>query len=510
MNRNYGAKSHAVMTSLYHSLHGLNPEQFDIFSRLMLLQDIKNFALANPPSRENLPLGYDAQSLVQDYNEFLSIAKNDKAIWDAVQAEHNNNKQARQDLINLANKLGFKSLAKRIADNGLFLVQYAQLLDNDDYSFNTNYIVAIADMRSTLLQDFERLLAVHKLRDKGYDKKRELVSKFGNEWKLHIPDGYSIFNPLTGNFIQSAHSLTDNVLGAALEEAGRLLGLSDKTMSLLRSKVAEPFGTQLMVLPNEITQTLLNMSVPNRHSSLYKLAKSITTGWKKYTLYFLTRAGKYNFRNITGDMDAVLAGDPTALRFLPQALKELSTAYYGDQSNVSQELKEFQARGGALTIQSSQELADYKEMKKFHDIIADIDAKDKSAWQNLPRSTWKLIDKFAWSGVQKFSDFREQWLRYAAYLDYLHQMQNNNGLPNNWGASVPDEVLSIDDIRDRAFKLANELLGAYDQVSETGKQLRDILMPFYSWIEVNAVAQKRYHRRHRGRFRFSLPKRAGC
>lgn len=52
-----------------------------------------------------------------------------------------------------------------------------------------------------------------------------------------------------------------------------------------------------------------------------------------------------------------------------------------------------------------------------------------------------------------------------------------------------DEVMSIDNIRDRAFKLANELLGAYDQVSETGKALRDLLMPFYSWMEVNA---KRY------------------
>ena len=39
------------------------------------------------------------------------------------------------------------------------------------------------------------------------------------------------------------------------------------------------------------------------------------------------------------------------------------------------------------------------------------------------------------------------------------------------------------------IKLANELLGAYDQVSESGKQLRKALIPFYSWMEVNA---KRY------------------
>ena len=38
--------------------------------------------------------------------------------------------------------------------------------------------------------------------------------------------------------------------------------------------------------------------------------------------------------------------------------------------------------------------------------------------------------------------------------------------------------------------MSNELIGAYDQVTESGKALRDILIPFYSWMEVNA---KRYY-----------------
>ena len=39
--------------------------------------------------------------------------------------------------------------------------------------------------------------------------------------------------------------------------------------------------------------------------------------------------------------------------------------------------------------------------------------------------------------------------------------------------------------------MANELIGAYDQVTESGKTLSDILIPFYSWMEVNS---KRYYR----------------
>ena len=215
----------------------------------------------------------------------------------------------------------------------------------------------------------------------------------------------------------------------------------------------------------------------------------LTSIWKKSALYLLPRAFKYNARNVTGDLDAVLAGDPTAVRWLPQSIYELFTAYYGKPEKISSELKQFQARGGALTLQSAQELGDYKEFKAFNDLIDEMRGKDASAWKNLPRQAWALIDKFAWTGIQKASDFREQWLRYAVYLDYLDQMRKNNGIPNNWGASVREEVLALDDIRDRAFKMANELLGAYDQVSETGKQLREILFPFYSWIEVNG---KRY------------------
>lgn len=245
-----------------------------------------------------------------------------------------------------------------------------------------------------------------------------------------------------------------------------------------------------MVLPNEIVQTLKKMSEPNPRSPLVKFAKALTSPWKKYVLYAPTRVWKYNLRNITGDLDAALAGDPTCIFYLPKAIGELFVAYYGDPSKVSQELKEFQARGGALTFEAAQFFGDEKQLKEFNELIKEIDAKGDAAWKKIPRGAWKVFDKFLWSGVQKASDFREQWLRYAAYLDYLHQMQESpDGMPRNWGASMKEEVLALDDIRDRAFKMANELLGAYDQVSEAGKQLRDVLMPFYSWMEVNA---KRY------------------
>jgi hypothetical protein len=64
-------------------------------------------------------------------------------------------------------------------------------------------------------------------------------------------------------------------------------------------------------------------------------------------------------------------------------------------------------------------------------------------------------------------------------------MQKNKGIPKNFGASIPEEVMALKDIRDRAFKLSNDLLGAYDEVSVLGQELREHLIPFWSWKEIN-------------------------
>ena len=282
-----------------------------------------------------------------------------------------------------------------------------------------------------------------------------------------------------------------NSLDMTLEEMGKdYFGLDDDFMNYLREKVSDVKGSNLLVLPSELADTLHSLSIPKVRSKLGNFTKNLTTMWKTHTLYFPTRNPKYFIRNLLGDLDAVIAGNPSALFKVKQAITDLYHDFYGDNSKVSSEFYEFQKRGGAVTMQSSQELYDYKQLREFKNLISELDDFDAPAWKKFSSSSWRILDKILGSGIIKANDFRESILRYACYLDYLRQMQNDkNGLPNNFGASVHDEIISIPDIRDRAFKLANELVGAYDQISASGKELRDILVPFYSWIEVNA---KRY------------------
>ena len=491
MGRKSDAKVLLAVKGLVQSVEGLNARQLNIFGRFMLLDDIETFRMQNPNA--SLPMGFTLQSFLDERKRFADLANSDNAIMKALRSEHSLHEQINNALASYAEKLGLPALADKVRHNDFYILEYSKMLKGQD--INANYLQAVADTRAQQLRDFEHMTALLKLKAK-HDIKRALIEKFGEDWRRHIPKGYRTFSPLTGHFIMSAHTLTENVLGASLEQLGQTLGLSEQTMKALRSSVADNSGSHIMVLPDALADTLEALAVPKVRGAFGKITKAITTQWKKWMLFFPTRACKYNVRNITGDLDAVIAGNPHALVYLPQAFKELCELYYGS-GKASNELFEFQKRGGAITIQSTQELGEYKQLKEFAKLMDELQGKDASAWAKLPRKVWKLIDKLAWSGIQNFSDFREQWLRYACYLDYMNQMQDNEEhMPKNWGASVKEEVLSIpakndNGIRDRAFKMSNELLGAYDQVSQTGKAMRDIFWPFYSWVEVNA---KRYYR----------------
>ena len=39
---------------------------------------------------------------------------------------------------------------------------------------------------------------------------------------------------------------------------------------------------------------------------------------------------------------------------------------------------------------------------------------------------------------------------------------NPDGKPKTWGASIEEEVMALDNIKDKAYKMSNELLGTYD------------------------------------------------
>lgn len=97
-----------------------------------------------------------------------------------------------------------------------------------------------------------------------------------------------------------------------------------------------------------------------------------------------------------------------------------------------------------------------------------------------------------WRGLSDYTSFRENWLRYAAYLDYVTRLEAGETPKSvGYGASVPAMVDALTDQRDQAALMARDLLGDYGAVSHYGQSVRRKLIPFYSWMEINT---KRYLR----------------
>ena len=526
LGRAKSAQIHKAMKTFTENLGNLSERQRDLFGRMRLLDDLM-WRKSQVPDAE-LPFGFDDETLKKEHEKFTKLIQNEPGVQKAIQAEEQTMREISREFVELAGQLGlnldgvfrnphyyrhtileYASMAARStrgarqADskfggtlqdaideklneikNRSFMKKYkGSALD-----INMNYTQAQGEVRAQMLMDIETmrtLLAIKEHYDKAPELRDALKKAFtppkdGNERHNQgeganisdiIPEGYALYNPAGSRLIQSANTAAENVLAMAIDDAAEESGLPLDEIISSMGAAGEEFLNQLWIIPKEIKETLRNMSKGRDRGLLGNTAKAITTAWKKLVLFSPTRNLKYNFRNFTGDLDAVIAGNPNALKFFGQAVKEL-TAHF-TKNKTTQDLKDYMARSGGIYV-DSMGFSDneIKELQNMAEILKDENA-------SIPKKGWNLVKKFFANEVA-FTEWREHLLRYAAYLAYKQDMDENNGTPSTWGASLKNEVMALSDNRDKAFKMSNELLGAYDQVSNTGKQLREMLIPFYS------------------------------
>jgi hypothetical protein len=103
-----------------------------------------------------------------------------------------------------------------------------------------------------------------------------------------------------------------------------------------------------------------------------------------------------------------------------------------------------------------------------------------------------------WQGAKDVTNFRENIFRLAAFRYFKDRI--NSGDPHVYGASNPAEIDDIKNVTQKAAKLSRELLGDYGRISHSGQYVRKYLMPFYSWVEINAPRYVRLMRnvKHEG------------
>jgi hypothetical protein len=299
------------------------------------------------------------------------------------------------------------------------------------------------------------------------------------DWRSLIPDGYAAWQPREGNVFYRVATIPEQAATDALEQGLESLSVSTEDIgeALARGAKRKEF-----VIPQALADTLNNLNNKPRPDAVTRFLRGSHAAWKQYQLTSPKRVLRYNLRNISGDAEAVAVGNPRAFLKVPRAVKELIPVFVKD-APMSPEMREWFERGGMQSTLQAAEMGEVDKLKVFSRLF-EQQADVKQIPINFAR---KVLIEWPRLGT----DIREAVLRYAAYLDYLEQMQNNNGAPLNYGASVPEEVNALSDVRDKAFKLSNDLLGAYDEVSVLGQGIRKDLISFWSWKEVNF---KRYLR----------------
>jgi len=308
---------------------------------------------------------------------------------------------------------------------------------------------------------------------------KQTLGKDFKEWHALVPDNVTLWQPREGNIFFRSYTLPEKLIDAALDQRYEQMGFEADD---LRRAMVMGGRRREFAIPDEVALTLDDFMKPRDSNPLDRGVRALVRGWKVWQLISPHRLFKYNARNLSGDGEAAAVGNPRTFLKVGKSTHDLYE-YLGRKSAPSAELQEWLGRGGLYNLfQVAEDVGSVNGLKVFRGLEVDKEGN----LQNL--NLWKRY----WQAARIATDFREAILRYAAFLDYREQTTSNRaGKPGNYGASIPEEVDAMRDPSDKAYKLSNDLLGAYDEVTVMGQWLREHLFPFWSWQEVNA---KRYYR----------------
>ncbi len=474
-----------------------DPVNHDLFSRKVILDDLAHEAGAG----RDLPFGFTKDSVATEAARVNAEVANNPtlqqsivkrtAAWDKLKTDYADAMREvgydvegrltkedyyRHQVLEHAQQKGVKTTGGRIhtpTGRGFMKQRHGSELD-----INTDYLQAETEVMAQMRYDVEVARTLKRINDSVgmADKlKAEAKAKGLKDWHEIIPETHTTFQPREGSIFYLAKSIperiAEEIMNGNLDDIGVVADNLRQTMAVGGKR-------REWVLPKEVVATLEGL-VKNKPDpgGFAKGMRKVQRGWKQWILGSPRRFPKYSARNLSGDLEAAFVGNMSSLKKTPRAISEVYNLYMTDKP-MSPEMKEFFRRGGLETTLQAQELGDIKNLKMFSDLYE----QERAGVFRLPEKAWKGY----WQKARIANDMRESVLRYANFLDYAEQMKlNPKGMPKNFGASLREEVMALPDVNDRAFRLSNELIGAYDEISVMGNRLREYWYPFWSWKELN-------------------------
>jgi N12 class adenine-specific DNA methylase len=298
----------------------------------------------------------------------------------------------------------------------------------------------------------------------------------GKDWVTYrdlVPEGYTTHKPEVGSTFYFANSITDQAISQVL--AGNKTLPDAVRQVLARGKDAE------WVIKEGLAMTLNEFRPKVGDSLPASISKDVLTTWKQWILMNPFRVIKYNINNMSGDLDIAMAYDPKIITgYFWQAFKDLWATFRGKGTEtLSDEMSDLIKRGVINTGMTQMDIPDLNNVKAVGDLVDFFDGKSKNAL-----SRWYAMNK-------KLSTLRENILRLAAYRYFMDKLNAGEIV---YGASRKAELDAVENINAKAAKLARELIGDYGNISHAGQYIRERIVPFFSWIEINAPRYVRLFR----------------
>lgn len=251
-----------------------------------------------------------------------------------------------------------------------------------------------------------------------------------------------------------------------------LIGGEDLSPEQLRAVIAIGGARRTFVLPAPIVEQLNAMEKPKPGGAIDRASRELTKAWKIWTLLNPKRALAYNLRNMTGDIDPVMGAAPEVVARVPRASKELWKYHRGELA-LTPDLRRAIDLGVVSASMTATEIPDLKDLSLFRRFYEG---------RKNPGMVQQYLDV-----VRRFTEFRENLLRYAAYLHYKEALAK--GPLTHYGGANPRTVENLKGqmgLDVAAAHMSRNLLGDYGNISVFGDWMRTHAYPFWSWIEINS------------------------
>lgn len=307
-------------------------------------------------------------------------------------------------------------------------------------------------------------------------------------WSDLIPEGHTQWSPDTHPKFYPARTVTEKVIDQLL--AGSVDGIEESDIRIVLARRPQ----EMWVIPANVATVFDHLAAPRTDVALERFSRRLNTIWKQWVLLNPYRAIKYNFNNMSGDLDIAIAYDWQILKGIWGAFRDLRKYVYHNEPLLSRARRAVTGKEiEPLSLAKRAELDAVLELGVGTSSITnqEIDRVAKELKSRVPGMNEHNIVVKRWEGIRRYTTIRENILRLAAFRYFKAQLAAGK---KPLGASRREAVLELyDQIKagkfsneEMAAKLARELLGDYGNISEGGKWLREKLIPFYSWLEINA------------------------